>query len=526
MLDILEYEEVRKVIKYAREKGRISYNELSEFLPDEIVTTDKIEDVFLLLQEMGVEVTEEDEEVDLSQTTDLILGETEESHDNPLRIYLRKIGKIPLLTQEQEVELAKRIEEGEAVIDDVLFRSGIGMKEFTDTVDKVRKGKEKVYEVMTLSKLYNLSHEEKKELEQKMYRLEDRIKALYSQMQEHLRRGEEEEVKRIIAEMREHFRVEQVNPEIFRRAARKFMEFANELKKLKKRLAELELEDGTEEAQKMVRRQIKGIVKMLGGDEEKIWQWENQIKEGEAIVKEAKDKLVSANLRLVVSIAKRYVNKGMPLFDLIQEGNIGLIKAVDKFEYRKGYKFSTYATWWIRQSITRSISEQARTIRVPIHMIEQVNKISKAERDLMQELKRNPTPEEIADRLGWPVSKVKSVLSSVKDPISLETPIGKDEDSLLEDFVEDKKAVNPFQATSRKLLKESIEEELKNLPRREQLVLKMRFGLEDGYSHTLEEVGYIFKVTRERIRQIEAKALKRLKHPSKKKKLYDFVEPE
>ncbi|MGQ9843609.1 MAG: RNA polymerase sigma factor RpoD, partial [Spirochaetota bacterium] len=271
-------------------------------------------------------------------------------------------------------------------------------------------------------------------------------------------------------------------------------------------------------------RKIRRIEQEAGATCDEIMKWGTQIEIGHRKISLAKKELINANLRLVVSIAKKYANRGMHFFDLIQEGNIGLIKAVDKFEYRKGYKFSTYATWWIRQAITRAISDQARTIRIPVHMIEQINKVMRETRLFQQELGREPSPEELADRLGWPVSKVKGVKNVAREPISLETPIGEEEDSLLGDFIEDKEVDSPVNTAAYRLLSEQINAVLSTLPAREQKVIRMRFGLDDGYSHTLEEVGYVFKVTRERIRQIEAKALRRLRHPTRARKLKDYLD--
>ncbi len=486
--------------------------------------------------------------------------------DDPIRLYLREIGRENLLTAEQEVELSMKMEEGAAIITEVIQESGILITRFReihtllttkreDSDDEYSQKDAKEYEASL--KRYNNNYREA------LKEVQSTLKSYSAKKEQMILSGEdilnnptldksrkallkklstiELQPEEILAFTEDFIQAEynirsnnekkqQLENKLNIRTARDLRQLGKDLAtQSKAALIEEELHLSSDTIKDLIRelqlthKELKQIEFEFEERSEAILELANRIKYGQKMMKDAKDRLIRANLRLVVSIAKKYTNRGLHFFDLVQEGNIGLIKAVEKFEYRKGFKFSTYATWWIRQAITRSISDQARTIRVPVHMIEQINKVVRESRMLMQSLGREPTDEEVAEKLGWTEIRVKQVKNVAREPISLETPVGEEEDSLLSDFIEDKDVENPAQQTAYSLLQEQLKEVLNTLPPREQEVLKMRFGLEDGYSLTLEEVGLYFEVTRERIRQIEAKALRRLRHPKRSRKLKDFI---
>ena len=564
---------IAKLLEYGKAKKSISFDELSDFLPESVLNSEKIDAILALLESNNIQLEEEDIQIEDEQTLKkelenkkLVNNSKESGSDDPIRLYLYEIGREHLLTAEQEVELSKMMEEGEEIIKAILRTSGMLIPEFyllttkalrkesKDSSGQRKENTEKIAERRRLNQFYR-----------------DVIRDNLVSLREYV-----EIKKRIIAkggdifsdtdlvdkrkDLLQQISVVEIHPEEISSFSEKFITAAKKINKFrreqdriqrilqinsmkdirilgrnltikeKREAIEAQLGLPSEEIKEKIRqlqvtdKKLKELEAAFEAECDQIIVMARDINRGRKMMKSAKDRLIKANLRLVVSIAKKYTNRGLHFFDLVQEGNIGLIKAVEKFEYRKGYKFSTYATWWIRQAITRSISDQARTIRVPVHMIEQINKVVRESRQLMQKFGREPSDDEIAQQLGWPVSRVKSVKNVAREPISLETPIGEDEDSLLGDFIEDKEIENPSIQTDYKLLQEQIKMVLSTLPPREQEVLRMRFGLDDGYSLTLEEVGLYFNVTRERIRQIEAKALKKLRHFKRSQKLRDYMD--
>ena len=598
-------EEVKNLISLGKEKGFLTYEELNNALPADIVSSEQLDNIMVMFGEMDIEVIDSSEEGRFQRTGAEPEEEAEELEefeeefvevdeekdkeidltpgtlsrtDDPVRLYLREIGSVPLLTREKEIEIAKRIEVGKKDVASVVFGMPFTLKEIFSLADRLRENELSILEVITVATEEDSDDEEASEqdyedlktktiaqigqlkpfyktlieLSAKIKRLGENSpqkKKLKQQIKEHRYKIADRVativfnhrvIDAIVGQMREMAKLihhsEREISACRRRTGSLTEEALNDLfKKLrgdkrsvkaveKKTGLSIEILEDLEKHYRNARKNLKKVEDQSAVSVEELKENVHTLDLSEHRVKLSKSELVEANLRLVVSIAKKYTNRGLQFLDLIQEGNIGLMKAVDKFEYKRGYKFSTYATWWIRQAITRAIADQARTIRIPVHMIETINKLIRTSRHLVQELGREPSAEEIAEKMELPLDKVRKILKIAKEPISLETPIGEEEDSHLGDFIEDKKVVSPLDAAIRYDLQRQINNVLQTLTPREEKVLRKRFGIGESTDHTLEEVGQDFEVTRERIRQIEAKALRKLRHPSRSKRLKSFVE--
>ena len=589
----------RELITMGKAKGFLTYDEVNEHMPENIVSSEQMDDWLTTFSGEGIELVDSASKIKIAEKPNVIASDEESDADepakkadadeeeeeedeeedadgasktnDPVRLYLRKMGSVSLLTREGEVEIAKRIEEGERRILQVVLNSSVAIEQILELGDKLRQGKIRVKEVVKDADDEDAEFDEQWHIERvckviekvrRLFREQEKLseklgaKALPEAQRKRARTQVEKfkfeildalaemrlakrQIDRIVFRLKEFVsRIEQANIEIIDCEQRSGLDL-RELKKTLKDIRSSQLGQRAvakklgirpEEIEDMARviaaaqRNIKRVEEDAKLSEHVLRETVREIQDSEHMADKAKAELIEANLRLVVSIAKKYTNRGLQFLDLIQEGNIGLMKAVDKFEYKRGYKFSTYATWWIRQAITRAIADQARTIRIPVHMIETINKLIRTSRYLVQELGREPLPEEIAEKMELPVDKVRKVLKIAKEPISLETPIGEEEDSHLGDFIEDKSIISPADAVISMNLAEQTRKVLATLTPREEKVLRMRFGIGEKSDHTLEEVGLDFQVTRERIRQIEAKALRKLKHPSRSRMLRSFLD--
>jgi len=504
-------ENIRKLLSLGKGKGYLTYDEVNDIIPEDVVSPEEIDEILTVLGHENIEIvdsvkepkpvplSEEEEEVEVVEEVEA-LPEALPIED-PVRMYLRQMGQISLLTREEELALAKKIEETEGIYRNAVLDSRISKPIILDMLTRILEGR------LNLEEFIDEDPDViREETVRRLTRLIKRLKSC----------REKAKKNKIILELR-------LTPAAIEEIARKMKAYCDDIEKINRKIINLKKKRKRAIISQLIRQKRK-LELAFGESYDRIKERILDIKRKEVRYLRTKKALVEANLRLVVSIAKKYTNKGLSFLDLIQEGNIGLMRAVDKFEYQRGYKFSTYATWWIRQAITRAIADQSRTIRIPVHMTETINKLIRVSRNIVQEKGREPVPEEIAKEMYMPVDKVRGVLKIAQQPISLQTPVGDEGDTHFGDFIEDKTAISPANATAYTLLKEQLETVLDTLTEREKRVLKFRFGIGDGCPRTLEEVGSVFKVTRERVRQIEAKALRKLRHPTRSRRLKNFMD--